>query len=269
MHQTLRLQFENVFFRILTIFSLLFLLFFVISVIVSIFIFTEPFAVISALLSPEVRLAVFLSVVTSTISTLLALLVGLPAAYCLSRSFIKGKNIINAIINIPIALPPVAIGAALLIFFTNTPFGIFVNKILNVVYEIPGIIIAQFSVVTFYIIRLTKPVFDKIDFRYEKIARSFGYSALEVFIKVTIPLAKTGILSATTLAWARAMGEFGATVTLAGATRYKTETLPIAVYLNLSQADVTKAMATILVLIFVALVVFIILQKIEGGERYD
>ncbi|WP_290597470.1 MULTISPECIES: ABC transporter permease [unclassified Archaeoglobus] len=267
MHQTLRLRFENFVFRAITTLSLFLLLFFATSIVLSIYIFTEPLAIVSSLLSPEIRFAVFLSVTTSTTSTLLALLVGLPAAYALSRLNIKGKNIIESILNIPIALPPVAIGAALLIFFTNTPSGIFINRILNVVYEVPGIIIAQFSVVTPYIIRLTKPVFDKIDPRYEKISRSFGYSSLETFFKVTIPLARVGILSATTLAWARAMGEFGATVTLAGATRYKTETLPIAVYLNLAQADIHKAMATILVLILVALVVFVVLQTTGGGEE--
>lgn len=261
------LIFENLL-KIVTISGLLFLLFLVISVVVSLLLFTKPLEVISALFSSEVRFAISLSIITSIVSTLLSLLVGLPAAYALSRLPIKGKDVIDAIITIPVALPPIAIGAALLIFFTNTPLGISINRIINAVFEVPGIIVAQFSVITPYIVRLMKPVFDKIEPRYEMIARSFGYSAFEVFTKVTLPLAKTGILSAATLAWARAIGEFGATVTLAGATRYKTETLPIAIFLNLSQADIAKAMATILVLILVAFVAFIAIQKFGGGEAY-
>ncbi len=252
----------------MTAFSVLALSFFVVSITLSIFIFTEPLAIISALYSHEVRFAILLSVFTATTATVLALTMGVPAAYFLSRNDFRGKKIIDALINIPIALPPVAIGAALLIFFTNTPVGNFINSNICFVFEIPGIIVAQFIIVSPYIVRLMKPVFERIDVRYEKIARTFGYSSLETFLRVSLPLAKTGIFSAAVMAWARAIGEFGAIVMLAGATRLKTETLPIAVYLNLAQADLGKAMAIILVLLIIAMIVFVTFQWKEG-VAYD
>jgi molybdate transport system permease protein len=107
-----------------------------------------------------------------------------------------------------------------------------------------------------------KPVFDGIDPRYERIARTLGQSEFKSFVKVTLPLAKNGVFGAAVLAWTRAMGEFGATVTLAGATRFKTETLSIAMFLNLSVADLDSAMAIILILLVLTVLVLFVSRKI-------
>lgn len=239
------------------------LVFFFIIVILSIYLFTNPLAIFSALLSDEIRFAIILTLFTATISTLLALAVGIPAAYALARANFRGKNVIDALLNIPIVLPPIALGTALLIFFTNTPIGVFINNsILRFVFEVPGIILAQFVVISALLVRLMKPVFENIDPRYSKISRTLGYTETQSFFRVTLPLAKNGIFAGTALAWARAMGEFGATVTLAGATRMKTETLSIAMYLNLSVANLENAMAVILILIILTIPILFVVRKV-------
>ncbi len=241
---------------------LAFLALFLLIVVFSAALFTNPWAMASALFSEEIRFAIILTLFTATLSTMVALIVGVPAAYSLSRAKFPGKDVMDALINIPIVLPPVALGTALLIFFTNTPIGIFINNsIIRFVFEVPGIILAQFGVVSVLMVRLMRPVFDNIDPRYVKIARTLGHTETQSFLRVTLPLAKNGIFGAAVLAWTRAMGEFGATVTLAGATRLKTETLPIAMSLSLAVADIEKAMAVILILIVIAVPTLIIVRK--------
>lgn len=242
---------------------LIFLSIFILAVVASASIFTNLEVLASAFLSEEVIFAVTLTLVTATTSTALALLVAVPAAYALSQANLPGRRLIDTLIDIPIALPPVALGTALLIFFTNTPVGIFINStLIRFVFEIPGVILAQFSVVSVLAVRLLKPVFEGIDPRYVKIARTLGVSETRAFFKVTLPLAKNGLVGAAALTWARALGEFGATVTLAGATRFKTETLPIAMYLSLAVADVGKAMAIILILLTLTVATLLVTRKL-------
>jgi len=109
-----------------------------------------------------------------------------------------------------------------------------------------------------------KATFDSMGTRYEIVARTLGCNKWQAFFKVTLPLAKNGLLAASIMAWARAVGEFGATITLVGATKMKTETLPIAIYLNLATADIEKAMAIIIILIGLSLSTLIFLRKITG-----
>jgi molybdate transport system permease protein len=240
---------------------------FLLIVVFSAYLFTNPWAIFSALTSNEIRYSIILTLFTATISTILALIVSIPAAYALAKATFRGKNVVDALLNIPIILPPVALGTALLIFFTNTPIGIFINNsVLHFVFEVPGIILAQFIVVSALLVRLMKPVFENIDPRYVKIARTLGYNETQSFWRVTLPLAKNGIFGGVALAWARAMGEFGATVTLAGATRMKTETLSIAMYLNLSVADLEKAMAVILILVILTVPILLIVRKVLYRE---
>ncbi|MBN1547510.1 MAG: ABC transporter permease subunit [Syntrophaceae bacterium] len=110
-----------------------------------------------------------------------------------------------------------------------------------------------------------KATFDSIDPRYEQVGRTLGCSKTSVFFRVTLPLARNGLLASCILTWARAIGEFGATITLAGAMKPKTETLPVAIFLSLSTADIEKAIAVIITLITIAGVALFVLRKI--GKR--
>lgn len=220
-------------------------------------------------LSREIFHAVILSIFTSTISSVLALITSLPLAYTLSRYSFGGKTIIESILMLPFAMPPVALGALLLIFFTNTSVGILLNSIFKVVFEVPGLVVAQCIVILPMMIKIVKSSFDLIDEKYDAVARTLGYTGLGILVKVLVPMSKTGISSAFILSFSRALGEFGASVTLSGATRFKTETLPIARYLALNSEELMLTIALIAILIFIAFITLIILHLISKNRVYN
>ncbi len=203
--------------------------------------------------NPEFRFAVTFTLWTSLLATALAALVAVPCGFILSRYDFPGKILIDTLMDIPIVLPPLVSGVALLIFFgpilgdTLTSFG------LDVVFSTRGVIIAQWFIAAPFAIKTFQQAFNSIDPRLENVARTLGYSPAGVFLRVTMPLAKGGILGGLTMAWARALGEFGATAMLAGITRMKTETLSVAIFLNMSIGDIQFAMATAVIMLLVAL----------------
>jgi molybdate transport system permease protein len=236
-------------------------------IIVSLIAYTNWDTLVSTLISPEILFAIRLSLITATISTTLAMLAAIPVAYAISHLQFPGKSIVDTILDLPIVISPIALGAALLVFF-NTPAGVAIeSKLIRFVFEVPGIILAQFMVITALAVRLLKSTFDSIDPRYEQVGRTLGCTKLKAFCTVTLPLAKNGLIAAAILTWARAIGEFGATMTLAGATKQKTETLPIAIFLNLATADVEKAVAVIFILIAISVVALFFLRRISS-TRY-
>jgi molybdate transport system permease protein len=255
-------------FRVATISALALLAVFFVSIIVSLLAYTQWDTFISALFSKEIIFAIRLSLTTATIAAIISILIAVPVAYAISRSNFPGKNIVDSLLDLPIVISPVALGAALLVFF-NTPVGAAINNnVIKFVFGMPGIILAQITVVSALAVRLLKSTFDSIDPRYEQVARTLGCSKPEAFFRVTLPLARDGLIASGILTWARAIGEFGATVMLAGATAMKTETLPTAIYLSLASADVEKAIAVIFVLIVIAIAALLVIRKIIG-RRYQ
>ena len=201
----------------------------------------------------EIFFAIKLTLLTATVSSVIALKFAVPIAYILSRYNFPLKNMVNSILYLPIVISPIALGAMLLIFF-NTPVGkIFESHIFRVVFEVPAIILAQFIVIIGLAISLVKSVFDYINPEYEIIARTLGATQPQTFFHILLPIAKRGMLSAFLLVWARAVGEFGATVTLAGATTMKTETMPVAIFLSFASCDIYNAIILILISLFIGL----------------
>lgn len=217
--------------------------------------------ILGMLVSGEVAFALGLSLVTATISTIIALSIAIPSAYAVSRFKFVGREALTTLFSIPLVLPPVAMGASLLLFLTGTPFGYAVDKIFKFVFNVQGIVLAQLVVTIPIALWTLKSSFDSISPRYEQVAMTLGCGRLRAVFKTTLPMAKSGIIAAAVLSWARAVGEFGATVTIAGATPMKTETLPIAIYLTLSVADLTKTCAIIMILICIALSSLFFIQK--------
>lgn len=254
-------------FRTATIGSLALLVLFFVIIIVSLLTYTDWKTFGSAIVSPDTLFAIKLSLVTATITTVLAVAIAIPVAYAISKNNFFGKSLVDSLLDLPIVISPIALGAALLVFF-NTPLGANINNnVLRFVFSVPGIVLAQFTVVSALAVRLLKSTFDGIDLRYEQVARTLGYSKLEAFFKVIIPLARNGIIASGILTWARATGEFGATVMLAGATAMKTETLPISIFLNLSSANVGQAIALILILVVISLVALLLIRLITGRRQ--
>jgi len=240
---------------------------FLVGLIIALYAYTGVGEVASALFAPETIFAIELSLFTATVATALSIAISIPTAYALSRSNFRGKTIVDSLLTLPVVLPPVALGAMLLIFFT-TPVGSTIESVfIKFTFQIPGIILAQLVVVSAFTIRILKSAFDDMDPEYEQVARTLGYGKFKTFYKVTLPICKNSLVAAAVLAWAKAIGEFGATVTLAGATRMKTETLPIAIFLNLARADVAQVAALILILIGIGLSAIYFFQKVCGSYR--
>jgi molybdate transport system permease protein len=255
-------------FRVATISALAVLAIFFLGIVISMLAYTEWDTFVSALVSEEILFAIRLSVTTATIAAIISILIAVPVAYAISRARFPGKDIVDSLLDLPIVISPVALGAVLLVFF-NTPLGAAVDdNVIKFVFAVPGIVLAQVTVISALAIRLLKSTFDSIDPRYEQVARTLGCSKPEAFFRVTLPLARDGLIAAAILTWARAVGEFGATVTLAGATALKTETLPTAIFLSLATADVEKAIAVIFVLVIIAVVALLAIRKIIG-RRYQ
>ena len=246
---------------------LIILFLFLVGLIVTIFLYTGTVELMNALSSGETFFAIKLSLLTATVSTILSMIFAIPTAYSLSKFEFFGKNLVNAVLNLPIVLPPTAVGAILLIFFT-TPFGTSLEEFfIEFTYTIPGLVLAQFVVVTALAIRILKPAFDDLDPEYEQVSRTLGRNKFETFFKVVLPMNRNSIVAASVLAWARSIGEFGASVTLAGATRMKTETIPIAIFLNMAEADVAQATALILLVIIISISILYFVQRITGGYK--
>jgi molybdate transport system permease protein len=255
-------------FRAATISALTLLTLFFVIIIVSLLTYTDWKTIGSSIVSPDTLFSIKLSLITATITTILAVAIAIPVAYAISKNNFFGKSVVDSLLDLPIVVSPIALGAALLVFF-NTPIGSAINNhVLRFVFSVPGIVLAQFTVVSALAVRLLKSTFDGIDLRYEQVARTLGYSKLEAFFKVIIPLARNGIIASGILTWARATGEFGATVMLAGATAMKTETLPISIFLNLSSANVGQAIALILILVVISLIALLLIRLITG-HRYS
>ncbi len=216
----------------------------------------------------EFRYAIKFTLLTSVTATIFAVIVALPCGYILSRYDMPGKIILDTLVDIPIILPPLVSGIALLIFF-GPVFGDSLAKIgINVVFSKLGVVVAQWFVATPYAIRTFQQAFNSIDPRMEKVAKTLGYSPTQVFLKVTIPLAKMALIGGVMMSWARALGEFGATAMLAGITRMKTETLSVAIFLNMSIGDMDFAIATAVVMLCLALLLLVFVKTlIKNGVR--
>ena len=227
--------------------------------------FSSLGAVLHALSSREVLFAIKLSLITSTATSMLSVLVGLPAAYALSRHRFPGKALIDTLIDLPVVLPPIAAGVALLAFFKSAPGGLIEHFTGDLAFTPQGIVLAQFTVVSALGVRVLKSAFDSLDPRYERVARTLGFSQWQAFRKIVLPLSSRAIIAAAVMTWARAMGEFGATIIFCGATSFRTEVLSIAIFLNMAVADLDSALAITLILMLISLSALLLFKRF--GER--
>ena len=249
-----------------TIAIALFVSLFIVLAFVAVISWTSWADLLSALISRRVIYAVELSLFTSLTSTALAIVTAVPVAYALSRHQFPGKGLVELVLTVPLILPPIAVGATLLVFFSSTAVGQVLESIFRVVFEIPGLIVAQYCVIMPIVTKVVKASFDSLDPMYEGMAETLGCSPSQSLWRVLLPMSYNGIASAAVLGWSRAVGEFGASVMLAGATPLKTETLPISIFLELSVADIPGAVALIVIMVAIAVVVLLGLQRTPAGR---
>jgi len=211
-------------------------------------------AFLAAFRSPEIRSAMVLTMVSCTITAILSVFVAVPAGYLLARYSFPGCRFVDALLDIPIVLPPLVVGLSLLILFQFLPRA----AREAVVYERPAVVLAQFAVACAFAVRIMRAAFDQTDRRRADVARTLGCSRRQAFLLVELPEAWPGVLTAVTIAWARALGEFGPLLIFAGATRNKTEVLSTTVFLELSIGDLSAAVTAALIMVVGAVAVLLI-----------
>jgi molybdate transport system permease protein len=240
-------------FKRFTIASALFIFIFYGGLIASLAYFLDGKVLLETLFSERTLFSIRLSIVAATLASLLALVIAVPAAFALSRHSFPGRMIVDTILEFPIIVSPAALGAILLIFFNN-PIGDWIQtNVMTFVFVFSGIVLAQFVTILGIATRLVKSTMDEIPASYEQVARSLGASPAKAAATITLPLARRGILSAFILSWAKAMGEFGATIMVAGTMAMRTETLPIAIYMRLATADIGGTVVLIVCLLLFGL----------------
>jgi molybdate transport system permease protein len=224
-----------------------------------------------ALTKPEIRSAFKLTLISCTVAAILSLWVATPLGYLLSRYKFPGRWLIDTLVDIPIVLPPLVLGLSLLILFHLPIFGWRLEDWLRdtvgfpVTYRWPAVILAQFSVACAFAVRTMRVTFDQISPRAEDVARTLGCTRAEAFLQIAIPQAWRGMIAAFTIAWARALGEFGPILVFAGSTRMKTEVLSTTVFLELSIGQLDAAVAVSLLMVAMAVVVLLILRMLGTG----
>ena len=214
--------------------------------------------VVEALADRKIRYSIWLSLTSCTLSAVFSLFVAVPIGYLLSRHNFRGKRLLDAVLDIPIVLPPLVVGLSLLILFQYPPFAWIAR---DVVYQLPAVVLAQFSVACAFAVRTMKSTFDHISPRSEQVAITLGCSKAQAFGLVVLPDASRGMMTAFTLAWARSLGEFGPLLIFAGATRMKTEVLSTSVFLELNVGNIEAAVAVSLIMIFAAVSVLVITRR--------
>ena len=220
---------------------------------------------LKALTERETFFALRLSLACALAAITVSLIWGVPAGFLLARKIFPGKSFFDTILDIPMIVPPLVAGIGLLFLFSSSALGKPLAEWgIRILFTPLGAFAAQTFIAVPIIIRTSRTAFESVDTGYEAAALTLGSSPVGVFLKITLPLARNGILSGAVLAMARAMGEFGATLMVAGSTRMKTETLPIAVYLNISSGELGVALACAWILMAAGLVLLVLLKLIAS-----
>ncbi|MCW2533863.1 MAG: molybdate transporter, inner rane subunit [Blastococcus sp.] len=215
-----------------------------------------------SLAAPEVGQALRLSLLSATLATLASIVLGVPIAWVLARSTARGRTVLRALVTVPLVLPPVVGGVALFLVlgrqgivgsWLNESFGI------TIPFTTTAVVIAETFVAMPFLVISVEGALRAADARFEDVAATLGADRWTTFRRVTLPLVAPGVAAGAVLCWARALGEFGATITFAGNFPGTTQTMPLAVYLAL-QRDPEAAIVLSLVLLAVSLATLLLLR---------
>ena len=214
----------------------------------------------ASLLSDTTIQALQLSLVTSIISIVIVVIIGTPFALLLARKDSLVLKFIDSLVELPIILPPIVAGVAMLMAFGRQGIlGPVLNSVgITLPFTTGAVICAQIFVAAPFYIRAAKLGFQSVSTDYEDVSQTLGVSPWQTFWKLTIPLASPSILSGLALAWARAISEFGATIMFAGNLTGKTQTMPLAI-LTAMESDIGASLALSVILLLASIVVLIIL----------
>ncbi|GAW92028.1 ABC transporter permease [Calderihabitans maritimus] len=220
---------------------------------------------IAGLRSPLVREALRVSALSTGISMVLILSLGLPTAYFLARSNWRGKVFLDTLLDLPMVLPPAVAGMALLLAFGRRGLAgeVLYKMGLVLPFSLPAVVMAQTFVAAPFFIRSAKSGFQAVDKNLEWAAQTLGKTPWQVFWRVTFPLALPSLVSGLIMSWARALGEFGATLIFAGNMPGRTQTLPLAVY-SAMETDFPAAMVMSAFLVVISFLVLVSVKVLAG-----
>ncbi|MEX2445803.1 MAG: ABC transporter permease [Dehalococcoidia bacterium] len=228
----------------------------------------------SLVASARARDALQLSLITSTATLALTVVFGTPVAYLMARRRFRGHSVVDALIDLPIVLPPTVAGVALLTAFgrrglvgepLEAAFG------LTLTFTTVAVVMAQTVVSAPFYVRAAKSGFDAVDPQFERVAYTLGASRVRTFVEVVLPQARPAMLAGVVLCWARALGELGATLIFAGSLRGRTQTMPLAILDAFERVDLglPGAVAMSLVLLLAAVVVLVLFRRVARTPGYD
>jgi molybdate transport system permease protein len=213
--------------------------------------------------APQVLDALRLSLICATLATIICIVLGVPLAWVLARVSFPGRTLVRAIVTVPLVLPPVVGGVALLFAFGRRGLvGQWLDQWFGVrlPFTTPAVVIAEAFVAMPFLVLAVEGALRGADHRLEEAAATLGASRWYAFRRVTLPLVAPGVLAGAVLCWARALGEFGATITFAGNAPGRTTTMPTSVYVALN-SNPEAALALSLLLLVVAVVVLAALRE--------
>ena len=224
---------------------------------VSLVIWTVSSASWRSMASPVVMEALLLSAKTTAVTMAIVVAIGTPAAYALARFEFSGKRIIDTLVDIPAVLPPSAAGIALLLTFGR--FGLLGEHLqafgVTVTFTTAAVVLAQVFVASHFYVRQAAVGFGRVNREVEEAAQVDGAGRAKVFLKITIPLTFPALVAGAVTAWARALGEFGATLIIAGNLQGVTQTMPLAIYAALENDFDAAVALSVTVLCFAFVVI--------------
>ena len=243
------------------------LLLFLLLPLLALLFYSSPAELAANLALPQVRQAIGLSLRTSTWATVLAVLLGTPAAYLLARRQFPGRLLFDNLIDLPIVLPPAVAGLSLLLVFGRRGLvGVWLEELgLRVTFTEAAVVIAQTFIAVSLFIRAASIGFASIEPELEDAAAIDGANHRQVFRHITVPLARRALLTGVALAWARALGEFGATIIFAGNFPGRTQTMPLAIYIGF-ELDLDVAVTLSVILVLLSFVILLAVKGIFGRE---
>jgi molybdate transport system permease protein len=237
------------------------------------YLFAPPFGVIvraaagnwcSYVVCPRVVSALRLSLLTASTSAVIVIVIGTPVAYWLSHYEFRGKDVIDTLIDLPLALPPVFAGFALLLLFGKQGIGRWLEPYgLRISLTMAAVIMAQVFVASPFYVKQARAGFEGVPRELRLASATLGAGAGRTFLRVTAPLAAPALLAGAVMSWARALGEFGACLMFAGAFEGRTETMPVAIYTT-STTNLPAAIALAAMLLVVSFAVLILVRRLVG-----
>lgn len=212
---------------------------------------------------PIVYEALRLSLETTLATLCLSLVFGIPAAYVLARYSFPGKLLLDSLVDVPMVMPPAVAGVALLVAFGRVGLvGRYLDAAgLSIAFTTLAVVFAQLFIAAPFLVRAARAGFEAVDQDLELVAETLGVSRMAAFFRVTLPLAGPAVLGGAIMTWARALGEFGATIMFAGNFIGRTQTMPLAIYVAMER-DLNAALALSVILVVVSFSVLALFKRV-------